>query len=122
MKYLLPLLLIGAAAAQMPDAPQPQPKPVHVYTFRKSWQDPPLRTNRQVFRSKLFWISEGTSFAAVAIACSRKNSGEQWHSELPAWGAQVGFYYIGSRFFDELYGIGGAAYQTSHYVHSIVSH
>jgi hypothetical protein len=118
MRFASVTLLAGAAFAQFPETPQPQPKPVHVYTFRTSWQNPPLRTNKQVFKSKYFWISEITSFGAMAIACSRKDTHEHWDSELPAWGAQVGLYYLASRYIDEIYGIGGAAYQTGHYIHS----
>ena len=120
VRYCLLFALLGTAFAQIPDAPLPQPKSVHVYTFRKSWQDVPLRTNKQVFKSKWFWIAEGASFTAMSIACSRKNSREHWDSEVPAWGTQVGIYYIGSRYFDELYGIGAAGYQTGYYIHSAI--
>ena len=120
MKFLLPFLLLGAAFAQIPDAPQPQPNPVHVYTFRKSWQDPPLRTNKQVFKSKVFWISEGAAFASMAVACSRKNTGEHWPNEAVAWGGGFGLAYISARFFTELFTVGIGTYQTQHYIQSAI--
>jgi hypothetical protein len=118
VRILLILALSSCALAQLPEAPQPQPKPVHVYTFRKSWQDPPLRTNKQVFKSKFFWISEGAAFASMAVACNRKGTGEHWPNEATAWGAGFGLGYLSDRFFDELYTVGIGAYQTGHYIHS----
>ena len=120
MRILLLLLLSGIATAQAPEAPEPQPKPVHVYTFRKSWQDPPLRTNRRTFTSKYFIVAEGISFAAMAVACSRKGTGEHWDSEAPAWGAQFGLGYLTDRYMDELYTLGIAGYMTGHYIHSSI--
>jgi hypothetical protein len=65
----------------LPDAPQPQPSVVATsptpppvtrptagfFTFRKSYLDPPLRTNKQVLTSKLFLIMHGMLLASLAV-------------------------------------------------------
>src|SRR5271165_4076409 len=106
MKYLLLLLLTLPAWGQLPDAPTPQylsqktvcldgygcgwhqykalpPEPVTFWTFRQSWQDPPLRTNRQTFNKK-FILLHSMAAVAMIVACKRKNSGEEFGSEIPA--------------------------------------
>lgn len=91
-------------------------RPIHVWTFRKSWQDPPLRTKLGVFKSKYFWVSTGAMWTAMAVACSRRGTREEFHSEVPGVAAVTGFYWIMSRYGDELYGVGMAGYGVGHYI------
>ena len=71
--------------------PQPErdPSSVHFWTYR-GWQDPPLRTNKQVFRSKVFLAAHIGGAIAMIVACRTKNSGEDWGSEVPAVAALFG--------------------------------
>lgn len=95
-----------------------KPKPVGFFAFRKSWQDPPLRTNRQFFHSKLIWIADGIAFTSTIVACSRRNSQESWGSEIPAIVGIAGLGYVGDRFFTRSFAIGPMIYATAHYIHS----
>lgn len=115
MRRLLWLFLLGAAFGQIPDNPQPQPKPPGFFAFRKSWQEPPLRTNKQVFTSKAILISHGMGFAAMIVACSRKNSRESWSSEVPAMLGSAGLDYIGDRYFTRSFAVGPMLYAVFHY-------
>lgn len=84
---------------------------------RFDWNAPPLRTNRQAFDKK-FVILHGLAFAAMTVACSRKNSGEEWGSEVPAILFGVGGDYVLSRFFSEAMSVEIPPYQIQHYIRS----
>lgn len=120
------LILAGMAAAQeLPDAPKPSGD-VHnaasklrddpkFFSFRGSWQDPPLRTNRQMFRSKTYVLSQIGGFVAMAVACRNKRSGESWGSEVPAVLLVDGMAYLGGRFFTQSYAVAPGVYEMVHY-------
>ena len=120
---VLMLLLCSAAFAQLPDAPTPQPttweqahgKPAQFFTFRSKWQDPPLRSNKQVFKSPTFLISQSAMILSMVVACRNPRSGETWGSEAPAVAGVFALDYLGARFFSMPYALGPAAYATVHY-------
>jgi hypothetical protein len=122
MKLLLVLLISLPVFGQnpvLPDAPEPQsPKPVTFWTFRKSWQAPPIRGNRQVLRSKIFWIGAGAHLASVIVACRNPRSGEKWDSELPAFFGVQGLNYLSMRYLAAWYVLPADAYATEHYIRS----
>lgn len=93
----------------------PAPRPAGFFAFRKSYKDPPLRTNREVFTSKVILVTHIAGFAAMMVACSRKNSHEHWHSEMPAMIAVSGMDYVGDRYFTRLFGVAPMIYATVHY-------
>jgi hypothetical protein len=102
--------------------PDPAPRlywfrenPVHFWTYRSSWQDPPLRTNREVFRSKLFVGLHLAGAVAMVTACMRKGSGESWGSEAPAVAALFGMDYLQFRFIGGPNAVGAPIYQMIHY-------
>jgi len=105
------------AFAQLPEAPQPQPGPKHItfWTFRKSWQDPPLRTNKQMFRSKTFLLSTIGGAAAMIVACRNKRSGEDFASEVPAVIGIDALAYLGGRYFTQSYAVAPGVYEMIHY-------
>lgn len=107
---------LTATFSPKPDAPQPQPKPANLFTFRKSWQDPPLRANKQVFKSPVFLLSQSAMILSMVVACRNKHSLETWESEAPAVGALFGMDYLSDRFFSEYFAVGPAIYATIHYM------
>src|SRR5579872_7530578 len=60
--------------------PQRAPSSLHFWTYR-GWGDPPLRTNKQVFRSKVFLATHIGGAIAMIVSCRTKNSGEDWGSD-----------------------------------------
>lgn len=125
--------------AQLPDAPQPQlsasdtmipgasqaeretwkqfsGKQATFFTFRKSYQDPPLRTNRQAF-SKKFIILHALLLTSF-IVDNRVTHGarEKWDSEVPAILGGGTLDYAMTRFFTEAYSVEGPVYGIQHYV------
>lgn len=124
------LLPVMAAGQSLPDAPQPQPEPQHVYartwenihgksanflTFRSKWQDPPLRSNKQVFKSPLFLLPQAGMVASMVVACRNPRSQEDWHSEVPAVGGVLALDYLSYRFFSGPHSLGPALYAIIHY-------
>jgi len=102
--------------------PPVMPGPVHVYTFRKHWNDPPLRSYRKSFTSPWFLVSQGAMFASMVIACRRSQfTGEEFHSEAPWVFSVFGLNLLTDRYLDELYSVGTAAIVTQHYAHAAVS-
>jgi hypothetical protein len=90
------------------------PSSVHFWTYR-GWQDPPLRTNRQVFHSKVFLAAHIGGAIAMIVACRSKNSREEWHSEVPAVAAMFGMDYLQFRFVGGPNAIASPVYQMIHY-------
>ena len=141
MKLVLVVLMFASAAlAQLPDAPQPQylshktvclgiygcgwrqytalpPAPPGFWTFRGNWQAPPLRTNRQAFDKK-FIVLHSLAAVAMVVACKRRNSGEEFGSEIPAVAAITAGDYVMTRFFSESMSVEAPLYAIGHYVHS----
>lgn len=87
---------------------------VHFWTYR-GWQDPPLRSNKQVFRSKLFIATHVGGAIAMIVACRSKTSREKWHSEVPAVAAMFGMDYIQFRFVGGPNAIAPPIYEMVHY-------
>ena len=129
--FIFALLLCPLCVGQaLPDAPTPQPtytdyvvhntpntpaKQPGFFAFRGSWEDPPLRTNKQMFRSKTFILSQLGAATAMIIACRNPRSGEEWHSEVPAVIAVAGFSYVGGRFFTQSFAVAPGIYGVVHY-------
>jgi hypothetical protein len=119
-------------AAILPDAPEPQPPYVVAsrptppprtrptpgfFTFRKSYKDPPLRTNKEVFHSKTFLLLNGALLAAVVVDIQHTHGArESWGSELPAVGGAIGLDYLMDRFFTRAYAVEGPIFGIQHYV------
>jgi hypothetical protein len=102
--------------------PSVMPGPVHVYTFRKHWDDPPLRSYRKTFTSPWFLVSQGAMFASMVIACRRSQfTGEEFQSEAPWVVGVFGINLLTDRYLDELYSVGSAVIVTQHYAHATVS-
>lgn len=118
MKSLLGFILISASAlAQLPNAPVPQPKPAHFFTFRGSWQAPPLRTNRQSLESKTFLLLHGALLAAVIVDVRHTHAArENYPSELPAVAAVTGMDYLMDRFVTRSFSVEAPVYGIQHYV------
>lgn len=102
----------------LPDAgtaqPARDPSTVHFWTYR-GLQEPPLRTNKEVFRSKLFVATHVGGAIAMIVACRNSRSREKWHSEVPAVAAMFGMDYLQFRFVGGPNAIGPAIYQMIHY-------
>jgi hypothetical protein len=90
------------------------PSTVHFWTYR-GWDEPPLRDNKQVFRSKLFIGAHVGGAIAMIVACRNKRSGEAWHSEVPAVAAMFGMDYLQFRFIGGPNAIGAPIYEMVHY-------
>ena len=106
---------------QYPTAPEStqfqryrDPSSVHFWTYR-GWQEPPLRTNKQVFRSKAFLAAHVGGAIAMIVACRTKNSGENWGSEVPAVAAMFGMDYLQFRFVGGPNAVGAPVYEMIHY-------
>jgi hypothetical protein len=102
----------------LPESATPQPdrnpSSVHFWTYR-GLQDPPLRTNKQVFRSKAFLAAHIGGAIAMIVACRTKNSGEDWGSEVPAVAGLFGMDYLQFRFLGGPNAVGPAIYEMIHY-------
>lgn len=94
--------------------PYRDPSSVHFWTYR-GWQDPPLRTNKQVFRSKAFLAAHIGGAIAMIVACRTKNSGEHWGDEVPAVSAMFGMDYLQFRFVGGPNAVGAPVYEMIHY-------
>jgi hypothetical protein len=131
---LLTLFVILAASCfaqtpsedALPEAPQPQPSVVATsptpppmtrpaagfFTFRKSYLDPPLRTNKQVLTSKLFLIMHGMLLASLAVDKWRlPDAREHW-----AVAGITALDYLMDRFFTRAYMVAPPIYGIQHYV------
>lgn len=94
--------------------PERDPSSVHLWTYR-GWQDPPLRTNREVFRSKVFVATHVGGAIAMIVACRSRNSREGWGSEVPAVAAMFGMDYLQFRFVGGPNAVAPAVYEMIHY-------
>ena len=94
--------------------PVRDPKSVHFWTYRRS-QDPPLRNNRQVFRSKVFLAAHIGGAVAMIVACRSKNSGETCGSGAFAVGALSGMDYLQFRYVGGPNAIGTPVAEMIHY-------
>lgn len=85
------------------------------WTFRKSWHDPPLRTNKQMFKSKTYVATQIGGAIAMIVACRNPQSGEHLGVELPALLGTDALAYVGGRFFTQSFAVGPGIYQMIHY-------
>ena len=95
-------------------AAQRDPATVHFWTYRV-WEEPQLRSNKQVFHSKIFIATHVGGAIAMAVACRTKNSGEQWKSEVPAVSAMFGMDYLQFRFIGGPNAVAAPVYEMIHY-------
>jgi hypothetical protein len=93
---------------------QRPPSSVHFWTYR-GWQEPPLRTNKQVFHSKVFLATHVGGAIAMIVACRTKTSKEDWGSEVPAVAAMFGMDYLQFRLVGGPNAIAPAVYEMIHY-------
>jgi len=124
--FVVVLFTMVRACAQdvLPDAPHPQVKSFKLprsweyshgqhagfFTFRAKWQDPPLRTNRQVLRSPVWWISQSALW--LTTIPRGKN---RWHVEPIEAAGMFGFDYLSERLFCECYAVGPPVYAVIQY-------
>jgi hypothetical protein len=94
--------------------PARDPASVHFWTYR-GWQEPPLRSNKQVFHSKVFVAAHVGGAIAMIVACRNKNSKEDWGSEVPAVAAMFGMDYLQFRFIGGPNAIVAPIYEMVHY-------
>lgn len=106
---------------QYPPLPESQtnqplrdPASVHFWTYR-CLDEPPLRTNKQVFRSKLFVATHAGGAIAMAMACHTKNSGLDCGSQAAAVSAIFGLDYLQFRYVGGPNAIGPPIYEMVHY-------
>jgi hypothetical protein len=90
------------------------PATVRFWTYRDP-QDPPLRNNKEVFRSKLFVAAHFGGAVAMIMACRARNSGESWGSDVSAVAAVFGMDYLQFRFIGGPNAIGPAVYEMIHF-------
>ena len=91
---------------QYPPAPDSQiperrDKPASFWTYRGALE-PPLRTTKEVFHSKVFMTAHVLEVGAMVVACHHKKSGEEWGQAIPISGVLLGLDYLQFRF------VGGA--------------
>lgn len=93
------------------------PKQPGFWTLRKSWQDPPLRTSKEVLHSKTFLILN-TLYAVSVVTDVEYTHGraETRISEYPAMVGVIGLDYVMDRFFTRAYSVEGPIYGIQHYV------
>ncbi|HUM04030.1 MAG TPA: hypothetical protein VLT90_01130 [Terriglobales bacterium] len=88
---------------QYPHLPQSEPllerdpSTVHLWTYRRLGE-PALRTNKEVFHSKVFITAHVGGAIAMAVACRNKNSGYSWGEQVPAVSALFAIDYLQFRF------------------------
>lgn len=87
------------------------------FTFRKSWQDPPLRTNKEVLKSKTFLLAYGGLWAAMITDITYTHGKrESWGSEAPAMAGVTLLGIVGDKYFTRSFMVGPAVYGIQHYV------
>jgi hypothetical protein len=102
----------------LPESPAKQferdPASVHFWTYR-STDEPALRSNKQVFRSKLFIATHVGGAIAMVMACRTKGSGYDCGSQATAVGAIFGLDYLQFRYVGGPNAIGAPVYEMVHY-------
>ncbi len=102
----------------LPESREPQPardpSTVHFWTYR-GVDEPSLRNNKQVFRSKLFIGAHIGGAIAMIVACRTNAHEEEWHSEAPAVGALFAMDYLQFRFIGGPNAMVGPVYEMIHY-------
>jgi len=110
--------LVNRIVGQYPPLPElgttPSQRPANFLTYRRR-NDPPLRTNKQVFQSWPFVLAHVGGGAAMAVACGTKYSGETWGTQVPIVAALFGMDYIQFRFVGGPNAIGAPVYEMVHY-------
>jgi hypothetical protein len=94
--------------------PERDPSALPYWTYR-GWRRSPLRTNKQVFHSKVFLATHIGGVIAMIVACRTKNSGEGWGSEVPAVAGFFGLDSIQFRFMSGPSAIGPPIYEMVDY-------
>ena len=95
-------------------ATERDPATVHFWTYR-GVQEPLLRSNKQLFRSKIFLSVHIGGATAMAVACRTKNSGEEWKSEAPAVAAIFGMDYLQFRYVGGPNAVAAPVYEMIYY-------
>jgi len=90
------------------------PHSVRFWTYRGT-QDPPLRTNREVFHSKIFLASHIGGAIAMIVASRTRNSGEHWRSATPVVAGLFAMDYVQFRFVGAPNGIAAPVCEMIHY-------
>lgn len=94
----------------------PEQKPaVNFFSFRKRWQDSPLRTNAQMFHSKVYLASVIGGAVAMVVACRNPRSGEDWGSEVPAVLGVDAMSFFAGRLFTMPFAVAPGAWEMIHY-------
>lgn len=92
-----------------------QKSAVSFFSFRKRWQDPPLRTNAQMLHSKVYVASMIGGALAMVVACRNPRSGEDWGSEVPAVLGVDAMSFFAGRLFTMPFAVAPGAYEMFHY-------
>jgi hypothetical protein len=87
---------------------------VHFWTYRAA-DEPPLRTNKQVFCSKVFVATHVGGAIAMIMASRTRGSGYGWRSQAPAVGAIFGLDYLQFCYIGGPNAIGPPIYEMVHY-------
>lgn len=93
---------------------QRDPASVHFWTYRSA-DEPALRSNKQVFRSKLFIATHVGGAIAMVMACRTRSSGYDCGSQATAVGAIFGLDYLQFRYVGGPNAIGAPIYEMAHY-------
>lgn len=94
--------------------PPRDPSSVHFWTYR-GWEEPPLRTNKEVFRSKLFLATHLGGAIAMGVASHTRNSGQTWGQGVPAVAVIFGMDYLQFRYVGGPNAIAPPVYEMVHY-------
>jgi hypothetical protein len=122
-----------ARCQDLPDAPQPQPQPqqqhpstwhvipdpvpsTHWYTYRTNWKTPPNYTNKQLLKSKLFWVMHGAMWTSMIVACRNPKSGEECGTESGAMAGVTVMDFLAVKYMSPAYNFGVPTYAVQHYI------
>lgn len=79
------------------EIPDHRNSPASFWTYRGG-QDPPLRTSKEVFRSKIFILTHVGEAVAAIVVCRNKKSGQDCGQTIPLSGGLVALDYLEFRF------------------------